>query len=140
MALYRTRWQGERAIQRWKSRLDVEALRARAGSALAEVWLRGKLRYAVLVEQRARRTLGDSWTRLDGERPATWWRVWKLIKDAVDVGILSVQDRQDVGLGVCMEVLAERLRPRKLQRLPEDVIALSQDIQDTSQDGMPKAA
>ena len=41
-ALYRCRWQVELAIKRWKSGLDVDALRAKAGSPLAEVWLHGK--------------------------------------------------------------------------------------------------
>jgi hypothetical protein len=43
MALYRCRWQVEIAIKRWKRVLDVDALRAKAHSPLAEVWLHGKL-------------------------------------------------------------------------------------------------
>ena len=43
LALYRCRWQVEIAIKRWKSVLDVDALRAKAHSPLAEVWLHGKL-------------------------------------------------------------------------------------------------
>jgi Transposase DDE domain len=43
MGLYRCRWQVEIAIKRWKSVLDVDALRAKATSPLAEVWLHGKL-------------------------------------------------------------------------------------------------
>jgi Transposase DDE domain len=43
MALYRCRWPVELAIKRWKSVLDVDALRAKAHSPLAEVWLHGKL-------------------------------------------------------------------------------------------------
>ena len=42
MGLYRCRWQVEIAIKRWKSVLDVDALRAKATSPLAEVWLHGK--------------------------------------------------------------------------------------------------
>jgi IS4 transposase len=42
MALYRWRWQVELAIKRWKSGLDVDALRAKANSPLAEGWLQGK--------------------------------------------------------------------------------------------------
>jgi hypothetical protein len=57
--LYRKRWTLELAIKRWKSLLDVAALRARSGGRLAEVWVHGKLLYAVMVEQRARRRLGD---------------------------------------------------------------------------------
>jgi IS4 transposase len=75
MTLYRLRWQVELAIKRWKSVLDVDALRAKAGSSLAEVWRHGKLLYALLLERRMRRKLGDSWGRLDQERVLTWWRV-----------------------------------------------------------------
>jgi hypothetical protein len=128
------------AIKRWKSLLDVDKLRARAGSPLAALWLSGKLLYAVVVERRAHRKLGDSWTRLDGERQTTWWRVWKLIKDEVDVCILSVQDRQAAEWGACVKVLAERPRHRKLQRLPAEVIALNHGIPAAAQVTMPQAS
>jgi hypothetical protein len=49
----------ELAIKRCKSLLDVDALRARQGSPLAELWLYGKLLYALLLDKRLRRTLGD---------------------------------------------------------------------------------
>ena len=39
---YRLRWAMDIAIKRWKSVLDVDALRAKAPSPLAEVWLHGK--------------------------------------------------------------------------------------------------
>jgi Transposase DDE domain len=121
-ALYRVRWQIEIAIKRWKSVLDVGKLRAKEGSPLAEVWLLGKLLYALLVERRARRQLGAEWSRLDGERRGTFWRVWKLIKDAVDVCILGVEAWRKEGWGACLKVLMERPRRRTLQRLPDEVI------------------
>jgi len=43
MALSRCRCQVEIAIKRWKSVRDVDALRAKAHSPLAEVWLHGTL-------------------------------------------------------------------------------------------------
>ncbi len=58
MKIYRCRWQIELAIKRWKSVLDVDALRARKGSPLANVWLHGKLLYALMLERRMRRKLG----------------------------------------------------------------------------------
>jgi hypothetical protein len=73
----------ELGIKRWKSLLDVDALRARQGRPLAERWLHGKLLYALLVDRRMRRTLGDQWGRLDGHRRATWWRPWKLLPQAL---------------------------------------------------------
>ena len=61
-ALSRVRWQSEIAIQRWKRVLDVGTFRAQEGRPWAAVWLRGKLRYAVVVERRARRPLGAAWS------------------------------------------------------------------------------
>ena len=52
MALYRCRWHVAIAIKRWKSVLDVDALRAKATSPLAEVWLHGKFLYALMLERR----------------------------------------------------------------------------------------
>ena len=43
MARYRCRWPVEIAITRWKSVLDGDALRAKANSPLAAVWLHGNL-------------------------------------------------------------------------------------------------
>jgi hypothetical protein len=140
MALYRVRWQVELAIKRWKSLLDVDALRARAGSTLAAVWLSAKLLYAVLIERRAQRKVGNQWMRLDGERSVTWWRVWKLIKNEVDECIVGVQGRQAVAWRACVEMLAERPRRRKLQRLPEEVVMHNQGIPEASQDEIPQAA
>src|SRR5207253_9628850 len=81
MALSRYRWHVEIAIKRWKSVLDVDALRAKATSPLAEVWLHGTWLYALMLERRMRRQLGDSWGRLEHERVGTWWRVWGMLKD-----------------------------------------------------------
>jgi hypothetical protein len=86
MALYRVRWHGELAIQRWKSLLDVAKWQARAGRPLAELWLSGQRLDAVLIERRAQRKRGKSWTRRAGERPAPWWRVWKWIQQEPSVG------------------------------------------------------
>jgi hypothetical protein len=83
MKVYRCRWPIELAIKRWKSVRDVDALRAKANSPLAEVWLPGKFLYAFMVERRMRRSLGDAWSRLDQERLATWWRVWGMFKDEI---------------------------------------------------------
>lgn len=74
-ALSRVRWQIEIALQRWKRVLDVGQLRAKAGRPLAEVWLLGKRLSALGVERRARRRLGGDWSRWDGERRGTVWRV-----------------------------------------------------------------
>jgi len=112
MALYRCRWQVERAIKRWKSILDLDALRAKAQSPLAEVWLHGKLLYALLLERRMRRQLGDTWSRLDRERLATWWRVWGMRKDEIAPMITGALFWKEEAWEVCLQVLAERPRRR----------------------------
>lgn len=124
MKLYRLRWQVELAIKRWKSLLDADALRARYGSPLAEVWLHGKLLYALLLEWRLRRTGGDSWVRLDEDRTLTWWRPWKLMQEALAPRITGALSWDESRWGQSLEVMAERPRKRKLQRLPEAVCLL----------------
>lgn len=121
MRLYRLRWQVELAIKRWKSLLDVDALRARTGSPLAELWLHGKLLYALLVERRMRRLLGDHWGRLDRERTATWWRPWKLLHASLVPRLTGSLSWPEQHWQQSLAVLAERPRQRTLQRLPEQL-------------------
>src|SRR5215813_12215464 len=113
MALYRCRWQVEIAIKRWKSVLDVDALRAKARSPLAEVWLHGKLLYALMLERRMRRQLGDSWGRLDRERVGTWWRLWGMLKDELAPMITGAIFWQEDAWVACLKVLRGRPRRRK---------------------------
>jgi hypothetical protein len=124
LAVYRCRWQVEMAIKRWKSVLDVDALRAKAGSPLAPVWLHGKLLYALLLERRMRRTLGDHWGRLDQERVGTWWRVWGMLKEVIAPLITGALFWKEEAWEACLQVVAERPRQRKLQQLPPAAIDL----------------
>jgi DDE family transposase len=117
-ALYRCRWPVEIAIKRWKSVLDVDALRATANSPLAEVWLHGKLLYALRLERRMRRQLGDSWGRLHHERVCTWWRVWGMLKDEIAPMITGALFWQPDAWAACLKVLAARPRRRTWQQLP----------------------
>ena len=130
----------EIAIKRWKSVLDVDALRAKARSPLAEVWLHGKLVYALMLERRMRRTLGDSWGRLDHERVGTWWRVWGMLKDAIAPRITGALCWQEAAWAACLQVLAERPRRRKLQQLPPAAIALLYRHDAGQQEELPLAA
>ena len=80
--LYRVRWQVELYIKRLKSLLQLDRLRARQGSELAEVYLYGKLLYTLVLEKLAGKRFGRRWTCLDRKRQGTWWRVWRLLKQA----------------------------------------------------------
>jgi hypothetical protein len=140
MALYRLRWQVELAIKRWKSVLDVDALRAKAGSPLAAVWLHGKLLYALMLERRMRRQLGDSWGRLDQERVVTWWRIWGMLKDEIAPMVTGSLFWQDEAWAACLKVLAERPRQRKLQQLPPEAVAVLYHSDQRQKAGRPIAA
>ena len=140
MALYRCRWQVEIAIKRWKSVLDVDALRAKATSPLAEVWLHGKLLYALMLERRMRRQLGDSWGRLDHERVSTWWRVWGMLKDELAPMVTGALFWKEGAWVACLKVLAERPRRRTLQQLPPAAIDLLYHCDTSRQESVPMAA
>jgi hypothetical protein len=140
MALYRCRWQVEIAIKRWKSVLDVDALRAKAASPLAAVWLHGKLLYALMLERRMRRQLGDRWGRLDHERLGTWWRVWGMLKDEMAPMITGALFWQEDAWVACLKVLAERPRRRKLQRLPPAALDILYQCDASKQEGISIAA
>jgi Transposase DDE domain len=140
MGLYRCRWQVEIAIKRWKSVLDVDALRAKATSPLAEVWLHGKLLYALMLERRMRRQLGDSWGRLDHERLGTWWRLWGMLKEQIAPMITGALFWPEDAWAACLKVLAERPRRRKLQQLPPEAIDLLYCCDTSKQEGRPMAA
>jgi hypothetical protein len=120
-ALYRVRWQAELAIKRLKSLLDIDRLRAREHSALAELYLHGKLLYAWVLEKRVRGRCGEAWNRLDQPRRATPWRVWKLLRQELAVAISGVVTWNLSRWDACVEVMQERPRRRRLQTLPDRV-------------------
>jgi hypothetical protein len=140
MALYRCRWQVEIAIKRWKSVLDVDALRAKAHSPLAEVWLHGKLLYALMLERRMRRQLGDRWGRLDQGRVGTWWRVWGMLKDEIAPMITGAVFWKEDAWAACLKVLMERPRRRTLQQLPPAALDSLYRGNASQQEGEPMAA
>ena len=112
LALYRCRWHGEIARKRWKSGRDVDAVRAKANSPLAAVWLQGKLLYALMLERRMRRQRGDSWGRLDRERVGTWGRGWGMLKDERGPMIPGAFFWREDAWAACLKVLVERPRRR----------------------------
>ena len=122
LELYRCRCHIELLFKRYKSLLDLDRLRARAGSLLGQVWLHGKMLYACLIEQRAQRRCGPDWTRLDSERRGSWWRVWRLVRDELTPLITLSQCWDLRAWPAALTALAEPPRKRRLQRLPPSVV------------------
>ena len=113
---------------------------AKANSPLAEVWLHGKLLYALMLERRMRRQLGDNWGRLDRQRVGTWWRVWGMLKDEIRPMITGALFWKEDAWAACLKVLVERPRRRTLQRLPPEALDVLHRCQASKQEGMPIAA
>lgn len=122
MKVYGCRWQIEVAIKRWKSLLDVDELRARYQSDLAELWLNGKMIYALLIERRSKRLSGQKLEYMDEERKRSWWRLWGVMRQEVSSKVIGSQNWQAQAWSQCVEAMSERKRERKLQRLPDQAI------------------
>jgi hypothetical protein len=104
--LYTARWQIEIVIKRLKSVLNIDALRARRGSRLAQVYLLGKSLWAIMIEKRA--------LRMTRNRDIEW-RLWRFVADQIRGWItlsylLGPELNRDA-----LKVLKER--PRKRPRL-----------------------
>ncbi len=109
--LYTARWQIEIVIKRLKSVLNIDALRARRGSRLAQVYLLGKSLYAVMIEARA--------LRITRNRDVEW-RLWRFVADQIR-GWITLSDFLDPELNRdVLKVLKERVRKR--QRLRTKVV------------------
>ena len=104
-----------------KSILDIDQLRAREQSPLAELYLHGKLLYTWVLEKRARRRGGEDWNRLDQPRRATLWRIWKLLRRELAIAISGVLHWDLSRWSASLEVMQERPRRRQLQTLPDRV-------------------
>ena len=129
LALYRVRWQVELVFKRLKSLLGLDALRTRPKSALGEVWVHGKLLYALAIERRLGRSWGADAQRLDGPREATPWRFLKMIRREVDAWILEAHRWRQENWPACFTVVKERPRRRKLQTLPAAAVRLMEKLQ-----------
>jgi len=129
MALYRVRWQIELVFKRLKSILNMDRLRARKDSALAEVYLHGTLLYAWIVEKRLRRRCGRDWNRLDQPRRATPWRMWTLLQRELTTAIHGAPHWNLKRWPEALVVLQERRRRRTLQTVPERITQLIAECQ-----------
>jgi hypothetical protein len=123
-ALYRLRWQVELVIKRLKSLLDIDCLRARKDSDLAELYLYGKLLYAAVVEKIATRRFKLSPINTIEERILTPWRLWVLVAYDVQSWLISSMPAQIHYVSDAKKALGERPRKRKLQTLPKQVCRL----------------
>jgi hypothetical protein len=124
MALYRVRWQVELAIKRLKSLLNIDQLRAKKDSMLAELYLHGKLLYAWVIEKRFGRRCGLDWNRLDQPRHATPWRVIKLFQKELNSAISGVRQWDLRRWTEALKVMQERPRRRQLQTVPAKISQL----------------
>jgi hypothetical protein len=97
-------------------------LRVSVGSPLAEVYLLGKLLFALLVEGRSLNRVGNDWMRMIGPRRATCWRLWKLIAAEIKEAILNTVAWDSFDWREMLNVLGERKRKRKLQLIPDAVV------------------
>lgn len=117
--IYRCRWQIEIAIKRLKSLLDIDKLRAKQG-VIADIWLNGKLLYALMLERLMHRQV-DNCGDLNQERKGTKWRLLKLVKQQIEHIITGVEFWIMENFSDAIDVLFERPRRRKLQNLPKTV-------------------
>lgn len=124
LKLYRTRWQIELVFKRLKSVLNLDQLRAKQGSLLGDLWLNGKLLYALVIENHLHKHYGSDWNRLDQNRPASSWRFLKITRSWIDTWILETHRWRLENQFACFDVVKERPRQRKLQTLPTEVIQL----------------
>jgi hypothetical protein len=122
--LYRVRWQVELLIKRLKSILNIDMLRAKKDSLLAELYLHGKLLYAAVVDKLARRHFGMISRTLIDERTHTPWRLWTLLASQLNASLMMAMPIQAYYANDCIKALCERPRKRRLQSLPTPVTKL----------------
>ncbi len=111
-------------FKRLKSVLNLDQLRAKQGSLLGDLWLNGKLLYALVIENYLHKYYGSDWHRLDQNRPASSWRFLTITRSWIDTWILETQRWRLENRFACFDVVKERPRHRKLQTLPTEVIRL----------------
>lgn len=128
-ALYRVRWQVELVIKRMKSLLDIDRLRARKDSDLADLYLHGKLLVAIVTQKIAQRCFGHAAIPMDADRAITPWRLWRMIVDEIKSAIKACFPKRKRFMDECIKSLSERPRKRKLQCLPGRVVELISDCQ-----------
>jgi len=123
-SVYRVRWQVELTIKRMKSLLNVDKLRAFKGGKLAELYLYGKLLYAVVIEKIAHRRFFKAMKGMKKNRRITSWRPWKLIHEEIRSAIRACFPTKKRYQEETIKSMTERPRKRMLQALPEPIVDL----------------
>jgi hypothetical protein len=124
--LYRTRWQIELAFKRMKSLLNLDQLRAKKGSKLAELYLLAKLLYTLVVEKL---TLSQThgyghWWLSQASRRITPWRLWNGMHKRLQSEFGSYFMVKAEHVDAYIRSMTERPRQRRLQQLPDQVKSL----------------
>ncbi len=107
--------------------MNIDQLRARKNSALADLYLHGKLLYAWVMAQRLRRR--GAVDRLDQPRGATPWRLLKLVQRELTTAIQAAAQWDRRRWSEALQVMQERPRRRRLQTVPERIQQLIADCQ-----------
>jgi Transposase DDE domain len=124
LELYGNRWQIELLFKRMKSLLNLDNLRAKKGSKLAEAYLLGKLLYAIVVDKLAFQNSSKYMiSQLKYRQDSNSWRHWKSICTWLESTWIT--DWSNVKLTTSyLKNIAERPRKRQAQQLPDQVIGL----------------
>lgn len=117
--LYRVRWQVELVIKRLKSLLQVDELRARKHSQLADLYLHGKLLYATVMAKIAQQRWPQATRTMDAPRQLTDWRLWRSVADDMKAGFKACFPHNRRFADAYLKSIAERPRKRPLQTLPK---------------------
>ncbi len=100
------RWQVEveLVIKRLKSLLDIDRLRARKNSKLADLYVHGKLLFAAVIQKIAERRFGQAATTMDSDRSITHWRLWQMIAHEIKSGLGACFPNNERFIGLYMSV------------------------------------
>ena len=123
--IYKARWQIELYIKRLKSLLNIDLLRAKKDSKLAEVYLLGKLLYAVLLESKCKKLYANQVvTELDCNRELSPWRLIVGVNDLIKSSIIEQYPINENNIGASIKSMKERPRRRKLQCFTDVILTL----------------
>lgn len=126
-SLYKARWQIELSIKRLKSILNIDLLRAKKDSKLAEVYLLGKLLYATLLERvYSQRFENHSVGEFNEGRILSPWRLLHIVHEQVKSGLIAEFPINPSYIQDCLKSLSERSRKRQLQQLTDKIYYIIQ--------------